>query len=229
MALAGPVGRSTWWTDHPVTGGTYIVTLRGMTSAFTPPAPEPDAPTQVVTPVAPKRRRGLLIGGVAVAAVVLMAAGAAIAVSLRGGPAAKSPAAAPAPVAVTTTSSTQTATAQQYASAISSAADSLRETDQQYKNDGCEVGSDALDCSLTALTLGVEATTLKVTLEGVSTPDGPAYIGDPPETIAQLVVDTKNAALSLVDAATTKPIDPVNLNGALTSMMSTLDRWNPYM
>lgn len=211
-----------------MTDGTYIVTLRGMTSPFTPQMPEPDAPTQVVTPVAPKRRRGLLIGGVAVAAVVLMAAGAAIAVSLHGSPATK-PAAAPAPVAVTTTSSTQTATAQQYASAISSASDSLRETDQQYKDNGCEVGSGALACSLTTLTLGVEATTLKVTLEGVSTPGGPAYIGDPPEALAQLVIDTKNAALSLVDAATTKPVDPVNLNGALTGMMSTLDRWDPYM
>lgn len=198
--------------------------------------PQPDRPTipVPVMPVAPPRRRWpLIIGAVCVVAVI--AAVAATLVFAISPKAAKSGAGGQQPipqVPAATTPSRPTASVQQYASAVSPPIKSLRDTYQQYQANACAVrsaDSGGLACSLAPLTFSEESQTLALTLRGSAKPGVPAYIGDPPAEIAKLVEDTTAAAEVVTDASSAQPVDQGTLFAALSNLMSTLDRWDPYM
>lgn len=126
----------------------------------------------------------------------------------------------------------QVATVRQYASAVSPPIKAIRGTWASYRSHVCTPSSDPgdLTCGLAPLTLNVQAHTLIVTLTGAATPGVATYIGKPPAELEKLVADTLNAAqglLSVTDANNKGTSAQVLTAG--TTLMTVLDRWDPYL
>jgi hypothetical protein len=203
--------------------------------SVTSPTPSPEyIPQSPFVPEQPKRRNRTFIVAAIVGVVVVAAAAAAIAVGLTRGstgkPAAKQETRQATSAPIYTAPPVQTATVQQYASAVSPPIKALRQTYSQYQANGCLLGSGALACSLQTQTLKIEAETLAVTITGAAKEGVPAYIGQPPAEIKKLVGDTLYAAQDLdetvgPDGKYEAPI----LFTTLSRLMTTLDRWDPYL
>lgn len=205
-----------------------------MAMTYLPP-PEPGPAAQTPLPQPPNRRRTLLVVGAA-GAVLMVAVLAVVIVALTGGKTNTAAGkASPSPTWSPMSWAPQTqpaATVQQYASAASPPIKALRETYGQYKDNACALKTDNtgdLVCGLSALTFNAEAQTLSLTLTAAEKPGIPAYIGDPPTEIRTLVADTVLAAQDLVDATAPGQTDSATLFTSLTRLMSTLDRWDPYL
>jgi hypothetical protein len=126
----------------------------------------------------------------------------------------------------------QTASVQQYAGIANSSIKSMRETWTAYKDDGCPIDDSEIRCSADALTLDIQAQTLVKRLDGAAKPGVPAFIGDPPAELVGLVQETIEKAQA-VDDSVDESGDIVGGGGALFqsggSLMTTLDKWDPYI
>jgi hypothetical protein len=205
-------------------------------------SPEPFNLSQLAGPQPPRKRRiGLIIAAI-VAGVLAVAAGTAaatVALSSRGKPATTaSPTwkslyadGGPAQPAASTTA-TKTATVQQYASAVSPPIKGLRDSYATYRSNLCaarDASSSTLVCDLTVMSLGTDAKTLSLVLTGAVKPGVPAYIGPPPAEIEKLVSDTIRAADTVASALDSDGKAGPEFFLVVSSLMTTLDRWDPYL
>lgn len=171
----------------------------------------------------------------------VLAAGAVLLTGCGGAPTA---APTPMPTAIPTV---QTATVAQYASLVArEKSDFVATIDKLLDSDTCaltspgrvEVNSPGL-CNAYAVTAGLQAMTLSVTLTGAKNPDAQMYVGEPPQEIKPLVTSAVTAAdqvsatqeaaqecfTSNGDGCTTKLFD---FYRALTDMRSEFNAWNAY-
>jgi hypothetical protein len=170
---------------------------------------------------------------VALMTVVLAAATVAGTVALTSGRAPATAAQGPRHAAgVPAAPAVKTATVQQYASAVSPPFKALRESYAQYKTNACAVRSGSLSpaCALVPHAFDLEAQTLVVALTAAAKEGAPAYIGQPPAEIKQLVGDTLYAARDLDD--TIGPdgrYEAPILLVSISRLMTAVDQWDPYL
>lgn len=133
------------------------------------------------------------------------------------------------------------ATVQQWASIIAEQQLSFDETWENFDEKDCGVmlmGPD-VNCEAIGLTLYYNAQTISTVIEGARKPSAPAFIGDPPAEIADLVDETQDAADAAVAAWETR--DEADCDGggcvsqafefdsALDDIRAQLAAWGPYL
>jgi hypothetical protein len=113
----------------------------------------------------------------------------------------------------------------------------------EWRNRTSKVDEDCVDpaCKLGLLTLSLTADTAHTVISGAHDPQSKTYLGDPPEEIAQLLMETEAAAAAVQpaydtwDAAgCTDPHDDkclseyLQLEQSIGTLTGKFDAWRPY-
>ena len=152
----------------------------------------------------------------ALAAVALLAG-----CSSAAKPSAAGPTPSPSPTA-------STATIKQYASKLNGPLKDFRDTWQKYENGCVLVDPPPLACTIYVQTISIEMKTIQSVIHGATTPNVPAFIGNPPAEINALVVDTDTVASNLEgETAGDKPVDGWQQDA--NHLDSIVDQWGPYL
>jgi hypothetical protein len=119
----------------------------------------------------------------------------------------------------------------------------VAEQEGEWRNRISKVDEDCVDpaCELGLLTVSLTADTVHTVISGAHDPQSKTYLGDPPEEIAQLLMETEAAAAAVQpaydtwDAAgCTDPLDEkcfgeyLQLEQSIDTLTGKFDAWRPY-
>ena len=92
------------------------------------------------------------------------------------------------------------------------------------------------DCGALLYIMSATAATTSITLGGGANPDGPTYLGSPPDEVADLITDTLAAAAAAMTAGEDVDCPGENCVGtsfaftrAWDALREALTRWSPYI